>query len=117
MVESNYPNFLNVIDATKDFANPLADDEPASFVNEVEVIKVENDGHDSDETAHAPSSSHFVNSKRAINDNKDETLKPVDNSNEILSTDRTNESERKPDLGTQIVQLTLQKHKKTANYT
>lgn len=116
MVESNYPHFLNVIDEMKDSANPLADYVPASFVNEVEVVKNESDEHDSsvsdDEIVQVPSPSHFIDSEEEINDGKKHKtvtlpVRTIDNNTNASVTNRRNES----DSDKQSVQQTLRKHK------
>lgn len=99
MVESNYPNILNIIEATNDVGNPSS-----SLAHETVVVKVENGSDDFStdyENKQVSASSNFIQSEVKIS--KTDTLAV--------------ESSEKLNPNTQSAQSTLQVQKKSVTFS
>lgn len=98
MVEANYPNILNVIDATQYAVN-----ETKSLANETAVIKVENHGSDAD---YKTEPIQFLPNLVEPKEENNEATTSNDNFNSKLPTYRQNEFEEKRKSQTQNAQPT-----------
>lgn len=124
MVQSNYPNISSVIDETKDLVNASLDDGPGLFVNEVAVVKIENEGLDfstaDNNREQVGFPSNFIDSKVEVDEVVTIAVERNDNLNSLndkqSAMNRPNNLEKKEYLDTQSGQSMHQKDKKPAKF-